>query len=508
MSRLLKQTITRIDSVTGEKTTRKSKKWYGEFRDERGVTRRVPLSTDKSAAQAMLSERLHSVERRRAGFEDDVTVEVMKPLGEHVAAFRVSLERRGNSAKHVSVTVARVEEIIASSRAVRLPDLTSARVEAFLGDQTSGGLSATTSNYYLAALKQFGKWLVQGRRSPSNPWGHLQKSKVTSLKRVRRAASIDELHKLLVATYDGKPFRLPGPDRAMLYVVAIQTGLRASELASLTVESFDLGGHRPVVRVAAAYSKNRKEVVQPLPISLADQLLPWLEAKQQKGIKHVWPGSWPNKAAEMLRRDLKAAGIKFEDGQKRRLDFHSLRHTFISCLALSGVHPKTAQALARHSRIGLTMDVYTHLDSDRLVEAVGQLPRFDAKPSLPAVPVERAVVVESTAEVVAKVTEQDTETVTAPVTGQVVDPCPAVSSAVAMVEEVGRKTETPNSLEGRELGVCCQPLSGDVPERLRPDSNRGWWICNPRDRLRRTSTGYETTVECGVAKFRLSCVSV
>ena len=39
--------------------------------------------------------------------------------------------------------------------------------------------------------------------------------------------------------------------------------------------------------------------------------------------------------------------------------FHALRHTFITNLARSGVHPKTAQSLARHSTITLTMDRYS-----------------------------------------------------------------------------------------------------------------------------------------------------
>jgi integrase len=42
------------------------------------------------------------------------------------------------------------------------------------------------------------------------------------------------------------------------------------------------------------------------------------------------------------------------------VDFHALRHTFITSLAAAGVHPKTAQMLARHSTITLTMDRYTH----------------------------------------------------------------------------------------------------------------------------------------------------
>ncbi len=40
---------------------------------------------------------------------------------------------------------------------------------------------------------------------------------------------------------------------------------------------------------------------------------------------------------------------------------HALRHTFISNLARAGIHPKTAQALARHSTITLTLDRYSHV---------------------------------------------------------------------------------------------------------------------------------------------------
>ncbi len=38
--------------------------------------------------------------------------------------------------------------------------------------------------------------------------------------------------------------------------------------------------------------------------------------------------------------------------------FHSLRHSFGTMLAASGVHPKTAQQLMRHSDINLTMSRY------------------------------------------------------------------------------------------------------------------------------------------------------
>jgi integrase len=53
------------------------------------------------------------------------------------------------------------------------------------------------------------------------------------------------------------------------------------------------------------------------------------------------------------------AGLDGDDDQGRIVDFHSLRNTFIMRLSVAGVHPRIAQALARHSKIDLTMRVYT-----------------------------------------------------------------------------------------------------------------------------------------------------
>ena len=61
-------------------------------------------------------------------------------------------------------------------------------------------------------------------------------------------------------------------------------------------------------------------------------------------------------------------------------DFHSLRHSFISNLARSGVHPKDAQALARHSTIVLTMDRYSHIGLQDMGAAVASLPAVQVLP--------------------------------------------------------------------------------------------------------------------------------
>ena len=77
--------------------------------------------------------------------------------------------------------------------------------------------------------------------------------------------------------------------------------------------------------------------------------------------------------AKMIKPDLKAAGITYRDEAGRDVDFHSLRHSFITNLALADVHPSVAQKLARHSSILLTMKYYTHVLHESEVSAIQAL---------------------------------------------------------------------------------------------------------------------------------------
>jgi hypothetical protein len=91
----------------------------------------------------------------------------------------------------------------------------------------------------------------------------------------------------------------------------------------------------------------------------------------------VWPGTWIEKPAKVLRRDLSAAGIlyvvKTIDGP-RFADFHALRHSYLSALAASGASVKELQKLARHSDPRLTLGIYTHARVESLGAAVDRLP--------------------------------------------------------------------------------------------------------------------------------------
>ena len=174
---------------------------------------------------------------------------------------------------------------------------------------------------------------------------------------------------------------MTGPKRAMMYRLAAETGLRARELRSLTPASFDLAIEPTTVTVEAAYSKHRRKDVLPLRLAtaadLAEFLRPILPAVQIFGLP-----AWVQ-PVKILKPDLEAAGIVYraerrkgqsEDGDGAAVDFHALRHTFVSNLLRTGADPKTMQGLARHSTFKLTMDVYAHAQPADQAAAVAALP--------------------------------------------------------------------------------------------------------------------------------------
>ena len=171
---------------------------------------------------------------------------------------------------------------------------------------------------------------------------------------------------------------MTGPDRAMLYALAIGSGLRSKELRTLTPERFDLDSDPPTVTVRAGYAKNRREAVQPLSHALADRLRPWV-APRAPG-RPVFEGM-TKRTAEMLAIDLKAAGIAPET-DSGIVDFHALRGTYITHLVNSGASVKTCQTLARHSTPSLTIGIYAKTSLHDITGAVDALP--DLTPSEPA----------------------------------------------------------------------------------------------------------------------------
>jgi len=105
-----------------------------------------------------------------------------------------------------------------------------------------------------------------------------------------------------------------------------------------------------------------------LPDKLAGTIKKYLAGKEPTETAFNMPSV--SMAAIMIKKDLAAAKIAYRDESGRDIDFHSLRHTFCSNLALAGVHPTVAQQLARHADIKITMKYYTHVLHESKVKAI------------------------------------------------------------------------------------------------------------------------------------------
>src|SRR5262249_272838 len=68
------------------------------------------------------------------------------------------------------------------------------------------------------------------------------------------------------------------------------------------------------------------------------------------------------------------AFLAYRDAQGRVIDFHALRHTYISRVVRSGASAKAAQTLARHSTVQLTVGRYAHANLYDLMTTVEALP--------------------------------------------------------------------------------------------------------------------------------------
>ena len=360
---------------------KRGRNWYFKFVDGDGRPVERKGCSDRRVTEQLAREAESEAARDRSGQTDPFKTHRNRPIGEHVDDYLGFLRSKGNTAKHVDLTETRLRAVLEGCDVLRTGDFDAARVSDWLAQRRAAGLAAATSNYYLQAIAGFARWLVKHRRMADNPLTPLAPVNTkTDRRHDRGALTSDEFTALCRTTRPATAFRgLSGEDRTTLYTLASYTGLRASELASLTPTSFDLDSQQPTVRVQAGDTKNGDMAVLPLRPDLCAILRPLLAGRPDDA--PVWPGTWVERSARMLRKDLERAGIVYVDGDGHYRDFHSLRHRFGSELAMANVPPKVAQTLMRHSTITLTLDRYSHVALHDTAGALDKLPPIPGNPS-------------------------------------------------------------------------------------------------------------------------------
>jgi integrase len=396
---------------------RTSSNWTIEFRDPRASTRkvlRVKAFKDRSASIELGRKLLQLAEFRASGEPPDVplrrwlgkleprirlklseldllgdqTIEGHRPiivetedgvLGDcHLSDYRKSMEADARAIRHIDWTISQVKKTAEKCGFIYLSDITAEKVKAYLVGLAAGGtarkpIKARSFNGYVTALKSFMNWAVKDGRIDSSPLATLHKREIVDATE-RRALLLDEAAMLLAVTAAAPDrFGMSGGERALVYRVALETGLRAGELQSLRRASFELAEREPVVKVSAASTKNRKAARIHLNIETANTLAVHLKHKLPAAMAFNLPdfthtaemfradcadarAAWIAAASEGQERIDRASGsfLAESDEAGRVLVFHALRHTRgVWLFEHFGASSREVQELMRVSSIAL-----------------------------------------------------------------------------------------------------------------------------------------------------------
>lgn len=187
-----------------------------------------------------------------------------------------------------------------------------------------------------------------------------------------------------------KAIELVRPSRLFIpTLLALLCGLRRGEIAALRWRNVDLtAGKLSIVQSAEQTGKavrykepktgNGRSVA--LGTSMSDELKAWRVQQAQEFLKLGMRPSdetfvctqadgSPHQPNNLTHR----WSLIIANADLPRIRFHDLRHTHATLLLQQGVHPKVASERLGHSKIGITLDLYSHVLPGMQEDAVAKI---------------------------------------------------------------------------------------------------------------------------------------
>lgn len=212
----------------------------------------------------------------------------------------------------------------------------------------------------LSALRRFFQYLHREKIRGDDPTALLMSPKLPQ--RLPKDLSEEQVNDLLEAPNVDDPLELR--DRAMLELL-YATGLRVTELVSLTMENLSL--RQGVVRVTGKGDKERL-------VPMGENAVDWIQTFLEQG-RPVLLGEkssdvvFPSKRARQMTRQTFWHRIKhyavIAGIDTDKLSPHVLRHAFATHLLNYGADLRVVQMLLGHSDLSTTQ-IYTHVATERL----------------------------------------------------------------------------------------------------------------------------------------------
>lgn len=363
---------------------KKNAKWIVAWTTAGGKRKAKTAFTDYQASVELGRNLARKAAMQAVGQADPFEDHRERPIGEHLEEFIEGLRSANRSPRYVLQMENRIKRILKGLKIERLDELDPVAVDRFLTDLAAkNNLSGITRNEYANSIKSFTKWAVTYRRLKDDPLAGLKLIERRSIEPAhpRRALTMTEIARLLEAA-ETRPLRerqtirtgprtgqlgakvrprvkeraiRKGRERRIVYLLAVWTGLRRSEIRQLTWRDVHLDTIPGHISLRASTTKSKRADTLPIHPQLADALRNWRpdDAADEQPVVSIVPNM------KCLRADLALAGIPDKDASGRYVDFHSLRVSLSTLLAANKVSPRIAQALMRHTDPRLTAGVYT-----------------------------------------------------------------------------------------------------------------------------------------------------
>ncbi len=212
----------------------------------------------------------------------------------------------------------------------------------------------------LSALRRLFQYLHREKVRSDDPSALLVSPKLPQ--RLPKDLSEEQVEALLNAPDPNDPLELR--DKAMLELL-YATGLRVTELISLTMENISL--RQGVVRVVGKGGKERL-------VPMGENAIEWIETFIAQGRLHLLGDNtsdvvFPSKRAQQMTRQTFWHRIKYyaviAGIDVEKLSPHVLRHAFATHLLNYGADLRVVQMLLGHSDLSTTQ-IYTHVATERL----------------------------------------------------------------------------------------------------------------------------------------------
>ncbi|WP_066553123.1 tyrosine recombinase [Croceicoccus bisphenolivorans] len=222
-------------------------------------------------------------------------------------------------------------------------------------------LAPSTLARRCSALRQFYGFLIDEGYREDDPSGALPRPKIR--RPLPRLLSREQVETMLVQAEEEAAGDNPLAVRMLaLLEMLYGSGLRATELVSLTLDTVPRDA--PLLHITG---KGGQQRMVPVSTRARQALSRWLELRP-KGSRYVFPSRKAHitriRLFQMLRELAGRAGLP-----PSSVSPHVLRHAFATHLLEGGADLRVLQTLLGHADIATTQ-IYTHVDSARLVELV------------------------------------------------------------------------------------------------------------------------------------------